>query len=108
MKIGKKVGTPSSITFVSSAYALLLMLLVFMSNCIDTATKAPGPFVYTTSYVNCTGCGDCVEPCPEKAIKIIETQHVIRASIDADKCVGCGECFFHCEFNAIERKLKEE
>lgn len=46
----------------------------------------------------CTGCGTCVEWCPEVAISLNDEV----ALIDSEKCIGCGECLAMCRFNAVE------
>lgn len=46
---------------------------------------------------DCVGCGDCVEACPWKAIKIQEE----KAFIDQDKCTGCTSCTFSCSQRAL-------
>ena len=84
----------------------LITILYMLIGCIDTSVKTPGDYVYKADFINCTGCADCVAPCPEAAIEIIETDNVIRAYIDPEKCIGCGECFFYCELNAIEKVPK--
>lgn len=45
----------------------------------------------------CTGCGCCVNICPESAITITNN----KAYIDQSKCVGCGECLCACKFDAV-------
>ncbi len=82
---------------------ILAVLLYMLFGCIDTSVKTPGNYVYKADFINCTGCGDCVAPCPETAIVIIETEDIIRAYIDPEKCIGCGECYFYCKVNAIEK-----
>ncbi len=84
----------------------MLSILFLLPSCIDTIVKVPGDFIYKASFSKCIGCGDCVDPCPEKAIKIIETEDVIIAYIDPDKCTGCGNCYFACKYNALEKKRK--
>ena len=45
----------------------------------------------------CTGCGVCIEWCPEDAIAMQgET-----AVIDQGSCIGCGECLAVCRFDAV-------
>jgi uncharacterized Fe-S center protein len=46
----------------------------------------------------CTGCGVCIENCPEDAIAMIEG----KAVIDAGICIGCGECLTVCRFDAVK------
>ncbi|MFC1521264.1 DUF362 domain-containing protein [Elusimicrobiota bacterium] len=52
----------------------------------------------------CTGCGTCVDLCPEKAISMKGEV----SSIDKDKCVGCGECIAACRHDAIYINWKED
>lgn len=80
---------------------LVVFIYLMVTGCIDTSVKTPGNYVYDVDFINCTGCEACVAPCPETAIRIIEVDNVIRASIDTEKCIGCGECFFYCDLNAI-------
>ncbi len=51
----------------------------------------------------CTGCGKCVEACPEKAITIVEGKSVTNRSI----CKGCGTCAQVCPNEARELMGKE-
>ena len=44
----------------------------------------------------CTGCGICVDACPQEAITVDDI-----AKIDADKCVDCGACVDECPNEAI-------
>jgi len=44
----------------------------------------------------CTGCGICVDACPQEAITVDDF-----AKIDADKCVDCGACVEECPNDAI-------
>lgn len=46
----------------------------------------------------CTGCGTCVEWCPQDAITLNDD----LALIDSEKCIGCGECLAMCRFNAVK------
>jgi Fe-S-cluster-containing hydrogenase component 2 len=45
----------------------------------------------------CTGCGICVDTCPEEAI----TMDGDTARIDAAKCTECGLCVDACPSGAI-------
>ena len=46
----------------------------------------------------CTGCGLCVENCPEDAISMLDG----KAAIDGKTCIGCGECLTVCRFDAVK------
>ena len=49
----------------------------------------------------CTGCGECVQPCPQAAITLDADT---KAVINQEYCVGCGICKMHCEPDAIKIK----
>jgi len=44
----------------------------------------------------CTGCGICVEVCPQEAIKVYDI-----AEVDGEKCTDCGTCVEECPNEAI-------
>lgn len=46
----------------------------------------------------CTGCGKCVEKCPEAAISLNDDG---MALVDQDRCTGCGKCTKACPFEAV-------
>lgn len=46
---------------------------------------------------DCTGCGNCENSCPAKAISVVDQ----KACIDNEKCVGCAECIVACPCGAI-------
>jgi pyruvate formate lyase activating enzyme len=45
----------------------------------------------------CTGCGKCLEVCPEKAIRHEDGMH----RIDYTRCNACGICISHCYYGAL-------
>jgi len=47
--------------------------------------------------IKCTGCGYCVEVCPQQAITINNDVAVINQEL----CVDCGTCVAICPVNAI-------
>jgi uncharacterized Fe-S center protein len=49
------------------------------------------------SRKRCTGCGTCVDNCPEDAITLNDG----KAVIDSKICIGCGECLTVCRFDAV-------
>lgn len=65
--------------------------------------KAP-----TISFVvdeNCDGCAYCIEPCPARAITLIEYAHNggVKKSVDVNEamCRGCGICMATCPKDGI-------
>ena len=46
---------------------------------------------------NCTGCGDCLQVCPQEAIVF----HQVKAVINHDLCTGCAACMPACPEGAI-------
>lgn len=48
---------------------------------------------------DCTGCMACVELCPKKAIRIVDTLKSYNAVIDEEQCVYCGLCYRICQNN---------
>jgi adenylylsulfate reductase subunit B len=52
----------------------------------------------------CTGCGSCVDICPEDVLALDDA--VSRAVVVyPDECWRCGSCTFDCGFAAIEVDL---
>ena len=50
------------------------------------------------SSEKCSGCGRCVEVCPQNVFEMRDK----RASIiDRDRCMECGACAKNCEFGAL-------
>jgi uncharacterized Fe-S center protein len=45
----------------------------------------------------CSGCGACMDVCPEGAIRRVQD----KADVNSEKCVGCGECMTVCQRHAI-------
>ena len=50
----------------------------------------------------CTGCGECVSACPQRAINIING----KAEINRSLCVECGTCSLVCPAGAIREVVK--
>ena len=46
----------------------------------------------------CTGCGICIEVCPQNVLKIEDKKAII---IDKDNCIECGACKMNCPVEAI-------
>ena len=49
----------------------------------------------------CSGCGECVQRCPVKAVTLDDT-----ARVDGEKCLGCGLCAGVCPTEAITVRLR--
>ena len=64
----------------------------------------------------CTGCGICVEACPEEAIALGlvgatrrgAVEYAAPVDIDEVKCSYCGVCVIMCPFNALTLKIDGE
>lgn len=60
----------------------------------------------------CTGCGICVDFCPENCILLIDRKEKTKfkkiANIDYDYCKGCLICANECPFKAINKKIEKE
>jgi ferredoxin len=46
----------------------------------------------------CTGCGTCVDECPQEAISLNDDDIAV---INADECTDCGMCVDACPTEAI-------
>ena len=50
----------------------------------------------------CTSCEQCIQWCPENAIKLVDGKAFIKTEI----CIGCGECLAVCRFDAVKYNWK--
>lgn len=46
----------------------------------------------------CTGCGSCVEDCPNEVLSLKDEKAQV---ISPDDCIECGVCVDDCDFDAI-------
>ncbi len=53
--------------------------------------------MFSVDNAKCTGCGICVDVCPQKAIAIQDN----LAKINEDLCIQCGNCASVCPAGAI-------
>lgn len=56
----------------------------------------------------CTGCGYCVQFCPEGAIRIMEIGGKRKAVIDYNYCKGCMICATECPIKAIIKEQEKK
>ena len=47
----------------------------------------------------CTGCMECIDICPKKAIKVIDSWLEYNAVIDTEQCIQCNACHNACQNN---------
>lgn len=69
---------------------------IFHTFNMGVPTFIPSPFVPAFDERECTGCGECRDLCPVRAITVEDTASVNRAV-----CIGCGVCVTHCPSKAI-------
>ncbi len=60
----------------------------------------------------CTGCGDCVEKCPTKAVELVRDKVIMVRPEDCNYCTDC-EAFcpsgaIKCPFEIILTKLEPQ
>lgn len=58
----------------------------------------------------CTGCGICVQFCPEGCIELVDRKGKLPkiAKVDFDYCKGCMICWKECPFKAIEKEQERK
>ena len=54
------------------------------------------PIVALVDASRCTGCGVCIDACPDKAISVNDV-----AAVEPRLCVGCGACVRECPNEAL-------
>jgi len=65
---------------------------------IDELIK--GKSIHQIAYIDytlCTGCGRCVQVCPQGAVTLVNN----TANVNRDTCTGCGICVTECPRTAI-------
>lgn len=51
----------------------------------------------------CSGCGECIDPCPMDAL----TMEGDAVALDTNRCIGCGLCVSTCPTGALRLELRE-
>ena len=47
----------------------------------------------------CSGCGICVDSCPNNVLDIVNDHATVA---NEDDCIACGDCMEECPMGAIE------
>lgn len=50
----------------------------------------------------CIGCAECVEACPEAALRMEKKEETARAVLDRRQCTNCGDCAAVCDAGALQ------
>lgn len=79
--------------------AVLAVLCLLLGSAYAVAKLMPAVVDDTL----CTGCGKCVDRCPEGAISLNSSGYAV---VDKDKCTGCGKCTKACPFEALSLKTE--
>ncbi len=80
------------------AYLVSARVFNFLQN-KELAVHSPAAQIDPAS---CTGCGSCVQVCPEDAIHLEHCEGVLSLSqVDELRCTGCGSCVVACPVKAI-------
>jgi len=58
----------------------------------------PGVVTLSLDNEKCTGCGICLDVCPQEVLRLVESKVEI---FDKDACMECGACMQNCPFDAI-------
>lgn len=64
-----------------------------------TVTKGKPMSQPTIDTDECSGCGICVDVCPNGVLDIVGS---VASVVSEDACNGCGECMEECPLGAIE------
>jgi len=52
----------------------------------------------------CSNCGDCVERCQLRALKMEDDE----LAVDLKRCIGCGSCMRACEYDALSLERRPD
>ena len=89
-----------------AAIAILAFLHLCAATVLSNRTIEIEPIISHVNEEKCDGCAYCVDPCPFKAIRLVEYQNEAgqtkkRVVVDETVCKGCGTCQATCPKGAI-------
>ncbi len=60
-------------------------------------------YIITVNHNLCTGCGECVDTCPNGMFELqeVDGKTVSVPVLDPDECIGCESCVAVCPEGAI-------
>jgi heterodisulfide reductase subunit A len=93
---GTVIGPKDVQSSTAEAEGAAMKVVNFLSNeRVIASNKA-----YLASSELCDGCGECIDVCPEFAIKLVDNQLIINDIM----CSGCGACIPSCPSDALDQQ----
>jgi NAD-dependent dihydropyrimidine dehydrogenase PreA subunit len=63
---------------------------------VSKEREMPRPII---SEEECSGCGICVDTCPEGVLELVDDK---AEPVNEDECTACASCMEECPMGAIE------